>query len=114
MELSNAQITELFHVAFLDVLSKRLVAESSKPKQTATTRRWKVGIEVSGRSELVRTKIEFSNRNGEERYRLEAIPSRIVAPYALRSPSVQHYTEDAPTEQKVRALASRPELEEAK
>jgi hypothetical protein len=170
--LSNAQITELFHVAFLDVLSGRLdparyvlkgganlryffeslrysedidldingvepwgleekvdgvldsgamkvllrigglaIAESSKPKQTATTRRWKVGIEVSGRSELVRTKIEFSNRNGEQRYRLEAIPSHIVAPYALRSPSVQHYTEDAPAEQKVRALASRPETQ---
>jgi len=87
------------------------IAESSKPKQTATTRRWKVGIEVSGRSELVRTKIEFSNRNGEERYRLEAIPSHIVAPYALRSPSVQHYTEDAPTEQKARALAGRPETQ---
>ncbi len=170
--LTNAQTTELFHVAFLDVLSRRLdparyvlkgganlryfygslrysedidldvsgvepwgleekvdgvlgsgvmkillrvaglsIAESSKPKQTATTRRWKVGIEVSGRSELVRTKIEFSNRNGEERYRLEAIPSHIVAPYALRSPSVQHYTEDAPTEQKARALAGRPETQ---
>lgn len=170
--LSNAQITELFHVAFLDVLSKRLdparyvlkggtnlryffeslrysedidldingvepwgledkvdgvlnsgamkallrvgglaIAEFSKPKQTATTRRWKVGIEVSGRSELVRTKIEFSNRNGEQRYRLEAIPSRIVAPYALRSPSVQHYTEDAPTEQKVKALTGRSETQ---
>lgn len=170
--LTNAQTTELFHLAFLDVLSGRLdparyvlkggallryffdsprysedidldisgvepwgleekidsvlgsgamkvllraaglsVAESSKPKQTATTRRWKVDIKVSGRPELVRTKIEFSNRNGEERYRLEAIPSRIVAPYALRSPSVQHYTEDAPTEQKVRALGGRPEMQ---
>ncbi len=170
--LSNAQITELFHVAFLDVLSKRLdparyvlkgganlryffeslrysedidldingeapwgleekvdgvldsgamkallrigglaIAEFSKPKQTTTTRRWKVGIEVSGRSELVRTKVEFSSRNGEQRYRLEAIPSRIVAPYALRSPSVQHYTEDAPTEQKVMALAGRSEAQ---
>ncbi len=170
--LSNAQITELFHVAFLNVLSKRLdparyvlkgganlryffeslrysedidldiigvepwgledkvdgvlesgamktvlrasslaIAELSKPKQTATTRRWKVAIEVSGRSELVRTKIEFSNRNGERRYRLEALPSRIVAPYALRSPSVQHYTEDAPAEQKVKALAGRSETQ---
>jgi hypothetical protein len=170
--LSNAQIIELFHVAFLDVLSRRLdparyvlkgganlryffeslrysedidldmngvepwrleekvdgvlgsgpmrailrvgglaVAEFSKPKQTETTRRWKVALEVSGRSEPVRTKIEFSNRNGEQRYLLEALPSRIVAPYALRSPSVQHYAEDAPAEQKVKALAGRSETQ---
>ncbi len=170
--LSNAQIVEIFHVAFLDVLSKRLdparyvlkgganlryffdsmrysedidldvngvepwgleekvdsvldsgpmkallrvgglaIAEFSKPKQTETTRRWKVGIEVSGRSGPVRTKIEFSNRNGEQRYRLEAVPSRIVAPYALRSPSVQHYIGDAPTEQKVKALTGRSETQ---
>lgn len=170
--LSNAQIIELFHVAFLDVLSSRLdptryvlkggvnlryffgslrysedidldmngvepwrlgekidgvlvsgpmrallrvgglaIAEFSKPKQTETTRRWKIAIEVSGRPEPVRTKIEFSNRNGEQRYCLEAVPSRIVAPYALRSPSVQHYTEDAATEQKVGALARRSETQ---
>jgi predicted nucleotidyltransferase component of viral defense system len=171
-QLAEAQITELFHLAFLDVLSRRLdparyvlkggvnlryffgslrysedidldvsgvepwgledkvdgvldsgamkvllrvgglgIAEFSKPKQTKTTRRWKVALEVMGRSEPVRTKIEFSNRNGEQRYLLEAVPSRIVAPYALRSPSVQHYTEDAPTEQKVRALAGRSETQ---
>jgi hypothetical protein len=171
-ELSNAQITELFHLAFLDVLSKRLdparyvlkgganlryffasarysedidldisgeapwgledkvdavldsgalkillrvgdlsIAEFSKPKQTATTRRWKVGVGVSGRAEIVRTKIEFSNRDGEGEYRLEPIPSDVVAPYALRSPSVQHYTGDAPTEQKIRALVGRSETQ---
>lgn len=170
--LSDARITELFHIVFLDVLSRRLdparyvlkgganlryffasmrysedidldvngvepwgledkvdgvlesaatkallrvggltIAEFSKPKQTTTTRRWKVAIEVSGRSGPVRTKIEFSNRNGERRYSLDPIPSRIVAPYALRPPSVQHYTDDAPTEQKVRALAGRSETQ---
>src|SRR5680860_112117 len=170
--LSNAQIVDLSHLAFLDVLSKRLdparyvlkgganlrfffgslrysedidldtngvepwgleekvdgvlgsgpmkallrigglaVAEFSKPKQTATTRRWKVAIEVSGRSEPLRIKIEFSNRNGEQRYRLEPVPNRIAAPYALRSPSIQHYTEHAPAEQKVEALAGRSETQ---
>lgn len=169
---SSAQITELFHLAFLDVLSKRLdparyilkgganlryffasarysedidldisgevpwgledkvdavldsgalkillrigdlsIAEFSKPKQTATTRRWKVGVAISSSAEIVRTKIEFSNRGIEGTYRLEPIPSGVVAPYALRSPSVQHYTEDTPTEQKVRALAGRSETQ---
>lgn len=87
------------------------VAEFSKPKQTDTTRRWKVGIEVSGRSDLVRTKIEFSNRNGDERYRSEVVPSHIVEPYALRPPSIQHYIDDAPTEQKVKALEGRSETQ---
>lgn len=87
------------------------VAELSKPKQTNTTRRWKIGIAAPGHSDLIRTKIEFSNRNGERRYRLETLPDRIVAPYALRPPSIQHYVDDAPAEQKVEALADRSETQ---
>jgi hypothetical protein len=171
-DLSRVQVVELFHVAFLDALSRRLdpsryilkgganlryffgslrysedidldvggeepwdlegkvdavlgsagmrallrvggltLLEQTKPKQTRTTRRWKVAIEVPGHADPVRTKIEFSNRNGERRYLLEALPGEIVAPYALRAPSVQHYTGDAPTEQKVKALAWRSETQ---
>jgi hypothetical protein len=170
--LSRAQVAELFHVAFLDVLSTRLdparyvlkgganlryffgsarysedvdvdlhgrqpmnleqkvdgildspaigallrvkgvaVAEHSKPKQTETTRRWTVGIEAPGLSDLIRTKIEFSGRNGDGRYLLEQIPREIVAPYALRPPSVQHYALEAAIEQKVEALAGRSETQ---
>ncbi|MEX2447965.1 MAG: nucleotidyl transferase AbiEii/AbiGii toxin family protein [Solirubrobacterales bacterium] len=172
MERHHAQTVELFHVAFLDVLSRRLdparyvlkgganlryffdslrysedidldvsgvppwrleekvdgvlaspplrailragdlaIAALSKPKQTETTQRWKIALEVSGRAEAVRTKIELSNRNGERRYRLEPVPARIVAPYALRAPSVQHYTADAAAEQKIAALAARSETQ---
>src|SRR5665811_712063 len=170
--LGSAQIVELFHIAFLDVLSTRLdparyvlkgganlryffaslrysedidldlrgvpawrleekvdsilaagplpallragglaIAEATKPKQTETTQRWKVAIEAPGHAGLVRTKIEFSARNGDRRCLLEPLPSRIVAPYALRSPSVQHYTGEAAAEQKVRALAGRSETQ---
>lgn len=87
------------------------VVNLSKPKQTRTTRRWKVAIAAPGQPEPVRTKIEFSNRNGEKRYLLEPLPSSVVAPYALRSPSVQHYTGDAPAEQKVKALVWRSETQ---
>jgi predicted nucleotidyltransferase component of viral defense system len=83
----------------------------TKPKQTETTRRWKVAIAVSGRSETVRTKIEFSHRGGERAHILEPVADRIVAPYALRAPTVQHYTADAATEQKVEALAGRSETQ---
>ena len=85
--------------------------EISKPKQTDTTRRWKVPIVARDHRELVRTKIEFSNRNGEQRYELEAVPDRVVKPYGLRAPSVQHYTAQPAAEQKVGALAGRNETQ---
>jgi predicted nucleotidyltransferase component of viral defense system len=170
--LSGAQVAELVHIAFLDVLSKRVdqsryvlkgganlryffgsvrysedmdldvagipgwrlaekvgaifssmpmqsllrtagltVAESSNPKQTETTQRWKLGVEAAGHSDLVRTRIEFSYRDGDRRLRLEPVDGRIVAPYALRPPSVQHYLGGAALEQKVRALAGRSETQ---
>lgn len=108
------KVDGVLHAGPVDALLRSqglTVAESSKPKQTMTTQRWKVGIELPGRPELVRTRIECSNRNGEERYRLDAVPSRIVRPYALRSPSVQHYIDDAPAEQKVEALAGRSQTQ---
>lgn len=40
-----------------------------------------------------------------------SVPSRIAAPYALRPPIVQHYADDAPAEQKIRALAGRSETQ---
>ncbi len=88
-----------------------MLGEPSKPKQTQTTQRWKVPIELAGRAEPLRTKIEFSRRNGEERLALEAVPGRIVAPYALRAPTVRHYLDPAATEQKIAALALRPETQ---
>lgn len=170
--LSDPQVIEFFHIAFLDVLSKRLgssryvlkgganlrffynsvrysedididlsgvkpanleekvdralgspaltallrvrglqVIDPSKPKQTRTTRRWKLGIATPNRSEPLRTKIEFSARNGDDRFRLDPLPSEIVAPYALRPPAIQHYIDDAPIEQKVKALALRSETQ---
>lgn len=87
------------------------VAGCTKPKQTETTRRWKVSITAPGHSHPLRTKIEFSNRNGERRYTLETVPDRIVKRYALRSPSIQHYAAEPATEQKIRALAGRSETQ---
>ncbi|MEO8511535.1 MAG: nucleotidyl transferase AbiEii/AbiGii toxin family protein, partial [Chloroflexota bacterium] len=42
---------------------------------------------------------------------LEAVPERVVAPYALRPPTMLHYTADAAIEQKVAALALRSETQ---
>lgn len=172
MKLNDVQVVELFHVSFLDVLSRRLdparyvlkgganlryffgsarysedidldllgvpswslekkiddllgkgplkillrgsqiaIAEFSKPKQTETTQRWKVGLDAPAREEPIRTKIEFSHREGGGEHRLDPIPSHIVEPYALRAPSVQHYTGEVPAAQKVAALAERSETQ---
>jgi predicted nucleotidyltransferase component of viral defense system len=98
-------------MALLLRLGKMEVAELSKPKQTATTRRWKVAIGAPG-SVAVRTKIEFSGRErDEDRYRLDPLPAEVVAPYALPAPSVQHYEARAATGQKVRALVGRTETQ---
>ena len=82
-----------------------------KPKQTDTTRRWKVSLEVRGFDAQIRTKIEFSKRNGETRYALEAVPTEIVRPYGLAQPRVQRYLPPAAIKQKVLALALRTETQ---
>lgn len=87
------------------------IEEVTKPKQTATTQRWKPWIAVSGRRVPVRTKIEFSHRAADPRRILEAVSGHIVAPYALRAPTTLHYTADAAIEQKIRALAHRSETQ---
>lgn len=87
------------------------VGQITKPKQTGTTQRWKSLIAVSGRRVPVRTKIEFSHRVSDPRRILEAVPGRVVAPYALRAPTMLHYTADAAIEQKIRSLAQRSETQ---
>jgi hypothetical protein len=83
------------------------LAERTATKQTETTHRWKIGIQVPGASALVRSKVEFSNREGEGTYALAPLPDAVVEPYALRPPKVQHYDAEAATAQKVAALAGR-------
>lgn len=83
------------------------VARIAKPKQTETTERWKLQLAAPGHEETISTKIEFSRRNGDERYLLEAVPDQVVAPYALRPPALLHYLAAPAIEQKVLALALR-------
>ena len=83
----------------------------TKPQQSETTQRWKVAITSTERRDPVRTKIEFSRRNGDTRFTLEPVPARIVEPYAMRAPTIQHYSADAAGEQKVAALAGRSETQ---
>jgi predicted nucleotidyltransferase component of viral defense system len=87
------------------------ILATTKPKQTDTTQRWKIQIRVNRRREPVRTKIEFSHRPSDPRRKLEAVPEDVVAPYALRPPTMLHYLADAAIDQKVLALAKRSETQ---
>lgn len=87
------------------------VKQVTKPKQDETTQRWKPSVAVRGRRAPIRTKIEFSHREADPRRVLEAVPDRVVAPYALRAPTVFHYTADAAIEQKIEALVRRSETQ---
>jgi predicted nucleotidyltransferase component of viral defense system len=88
-----------------------VLEQVTKSKQTPTTQRWKPIIAVAGRTARVRTKIEFSHRSADPRRALEAVPERVVALYALRPPTMLHYTAAAAIEQKVTALAHRSETQ---
>ena len=106
-------VDALFAGPALAVLARQAkieIVEPSKPKQTDTTRRWKIGLVADGHSDPIRTKIEFSARGGASAdVALNVIPDHIVRPYGLMAPTVQHYGETAAIEQKIAALALRSE-----
>ncbi|MHB8294393.1 MAG: nucleotidyl transferase AbiEii/AbiGii toxin family protein [Acidimicrobiales bacterium] len=85
------------------------VVELSSPKQTETTRRWKLDLaRIGHRETAIRTKIEFSAREGgSDDIRLERVPDSVVTPYGHMAPTLLHYGQTAATEQKIAALALR-------
>lgn len=87
------------------------LGESTKPKQTDTTRRWKLGLERPGAAgSLIRTKVEFSNRGVDsDDVLFESIPRQIVVPYAVHPASLSHYGSTAALRQKIAALVLRNE-----
>ncbi|MEO8511825.1 MAG: nucleotidyl transferase AbiEii/AbiGii toxin family protein, partial [Chloroflexota bacterium] len=81
----EAKIDEALKSPAIEILlrSRGLVLDQvTKPKQTTTTQRWKPMVIEAGRRSPVRTKIEFSHRSADPRRILEAVPERVVAPYA--------------------------------
>jgi hypothetical protein len=89
--------------------SELSISEITRSKHTDTSQRWKVQLSREGSDETVRTKIDISRRNGDDRFCLESVPSHIVTPYGLSASSVRHYLAEAAIEQKTKALAGRPE-----
>lgn len=85
------------------------IAETSAPKQTDTTQRWKVGLQRAGDGVPVRTKIEFSRRDAIDGAAFEAADREVLRPYGLTPVLATHYTTRAAIRQKVHALAARAE-----
>lgn len=85
------------------------VTDTSAPKQTDTTQRWKVGLRAKGRDVPIRTKIEFSRRDAIDGAAFEAADREILRPYALTPVLATHYATAAAIAQKVHALAARAE-----
>jgi predicted nucleotidyltransferase component of viral defense system len=85
------------------------VVESSAPKQTDTTQRWKVGLRTQGISVPIRTKIEFSRRDAIEGTAFEGVAATVLRSYGLTPTLATHYATPAAIAQKIQALAGRAE-----
>jgi hypothetical protein len=83
------------------------IVETSAPKQTETTQRWKVGLRREGDELPIRTKVEFSRRDAIEGTNFEATDREVLRPYGLTPVLAAHYTTAAATRQKIHALAAR-------
>ncbi len=85
------------------------VVETSAPKQTETTQRWKAGLRVAGLSVPIRTKIEFSRRGAIEGAAYEGLERAALRLHGLPPFLATHYTAGAAITQKIHALAGRAE-----
>jgi predicted nucleotidyltransferase component of viral defense system len=85
------------------------IAQSSAPKQTDTTQRWKLGLRVRGIAVELRTKIEFSRRGSISGTAFGAVDRDVLRPYAVTPFLATHYTTAPAVIQKIRALAERSE-----
>lgn len=104
-------VEKILHGRALRALAEQAqveVVQLSAPKQTDTTRRWKIGLRADGLAGIINTKIEFSGRPSKENeVAFDVIPDRVVRSYGLIAPTVRHYREVAAINQKVAALAHR-------
>ena len=76
-------------------------------KQSDTTQRWKLGLQVSGLERPVPTKVEFSRRGFSGDTVLEGVNPSLVQKYGLPPVMTPHYTAETALLQKILALAGR-------
>lgn len=97
---------------FGDLLASQGLAlvQSTKPKQTETTQRWKFELRAEGASLPLHARVQFGRQGAQgEEHALEPVRPDVVRPYGLPAPTVNHYTARSAIRQKIQALASRAE-----
>lgn len=87
------------------------ILNSSTPKQTSTTQRWKVSLKSSMSALPLNTKIEFSRRSLGDDVSFEVINSQILKQYSLTPIMANHYSLQSMYEQKILALSQRTETQ---
>jgi len=103
--------TILTSQAFAVVLraQKLAIVQTSEPKQTDTTQRWKVRLRVA--EQELPTKIEFSRRGLDEGLLFEPVDGELLHGYRLSPMLASHYSKERAFLQKVNALANRGETQ---
>lgn len=87
------------------------IAQWSAPKQTETTQRWKVTLQM-GSQLPIPTKIEFSRRAPEIiGAEVKQVPAHLTSGYKLQPILLQHYMLPKAIEQKIGALINRTETQ---
>jgi predicted nucleotidyltransferase component of viral defense system len=84
-----------------------VLREISKPKQTDTVQKWKVGVAALDGSVQERTKIEFSRRDDVTSAKFEKVDPAIANAYSIPAFLATHYTAPDAVRQKIHALAGR-------
>jgi len=83
----------------------------TEPKQTETTQRWKIHLQVPTNSIPLQTKVEFSRRKFDEGVLFEFINSSIVSSYQLAPIYASHYSMETAFIQKIWALILRTQTQ---
>ena len=103
----------LTSLPFQQVLQARKISinDFSEPKQTETTQRWKVQLNIPGYSLPINTKIEFSRRGLTSETVTEVISRSLTMFHKIRPIFITHYTAEVALTQKIRALIQRTETQ---
>jgi predicted nucleotidyltransferase component of viral defense system len=88
-----------------------LIQEISKPKQTETVQRWKLGVASSSTSIHERTKIEFSRRETIETASLDTVASEVANAHGIPAFLASHYPCADAVRQKIHALEGRSQTQ---
>lgn len=87
------------------------IIKISVPKQTETTQRWKLSLQVTGISLPIATKIEFSRRAMSDDVKFAPVDNSLIQAYKLYPILSNHYSIDAAFNQKIDALMNRTETQ---